>query len=329
MNRREFIAGLGAAAWPMVARAQQPERIRRIGVLLGGDDGDPVSKAYVSALTQGLAELGWADGHNLRFDVRGIAGDVDRARTFANELVGLQPEILLSGGTLPTAALRRETRAIPIVFATVPDPVGEGFVVGLSRPGGNITGFTSQEAGMAGKWVELLTEIAPGIERVANMFNPDAAAGGGTYFQPLFEAAVRSLNMVPIKAPIHSDAEIETVMSSLAREPRAGLVVMPDPYMISHRSTVIALAARNNVPTIYPQSEFAREGGLLSYGPDRVDMFRRAALYVDRILRGANPAELPVQLPTKFEAVLNLKTAKALGLTVPPSILLRADEVIE
>jgi putative ABC transport system substrate-binding protein len=262
-------------------------------------------------------------------DVRWAAGNVDRIRMFAKELVGLQPDLILANSTPATAALQRETRTIPIVFTGNSDPVGERFVASLPRPGGNITGFISQEAAMAGKWVELLTEIAPGVKRVAIMFNPDITSGGVSYFRPAFEAAARSLKVAPIVAPVHSDAEIETVMTSLGREPGGGLVVTADAFMQVHRAPTILLAARNNVPAVYSRSVFVRDGGLLSYGPDQVDLFRRSASYVDRILRGAKPADLPVQLPTKFEMALNAKTAKALGLTVPPSILLRADEVIE
>jgi len=228
-----------------------------------------------------------------------------------------------------TAALQRQTRTIPIVFTFVGDPVGEGFVAGLPRPGGNITGFIPQEASMAGKWVELLTEIAPGVKRVAAIFNPDTEPFVRRHFLPSFEIAARSYNVVPIVAPVRSEAEIEKVMISLGREPGGGFVPMPDAFVQVHRALIILLAARYNVPGVYQLSLFAREGGLLSYGADGADVFRRAASYVDRILRGAKPLELPVQLPTKFEMVLNLRTAKALGLVVPPSILLRADEVIE
>jgi putative ABC transport system substrate-binding protein len=332
MTRRKFIVLVGGAAvtaWPAGARAQQPDRMRRIGVLMALGENDPEAKAWLSAFTQGLAALGWTDGRNLRMDVRWAALDLDRMRMFAKELVGLQPEMILANATPVTAALQRETRTIPIVFANVADPVGDGFVAGLPRPGGNLTGFITQEAAMAGKWVELITEIAPGVKRAAIMFNPDTAPGGGSYLLPSFEAAARSLKVAPIAAPVHGDAEIETVITSLGREPGGGLVVMPDGFMTVHRAPIISLAARNNVPAVYARSFFARDGGLLSYGPDQVDLFRRSASYVDRILRGAKPAELPVQLPTKFEMVLNAKTAKALGLAVPPSILLRADEVIE
>jgi putative ABC transport system substrate-binding protein len=335
MRRREFIAVIGAAAssvlGPHAARAQQAATpgARRIGALIGGSENDPEAKAWLAAFTLGLAELGWTDGRNVRMDVRWGAGSVSRIQLLAKELVDRQPEIILASGTAVTAALRQETQTIPIVFALVGDPVGDGFVKSLPRPGGNTTGFTSQESAMAGKWLELLTEIAPGIKRVAMMFNPDAAAGGGSYFLLPFESAARSLKVTPIKAPVHSDAEIETLMTSLGREAGGGLVVMPETFTMTHRAPIISLAARNHVPAVYAFSATVKDGGLLSYGPDYGDIFRRAALYVDRILRGAKPAELPVQVPAKFEMALNVKTANALGLAVPPSILLRADEVIE
>jgi ABC-type uncharacterized transport system substrate-binding protein len=289
----------------------------------------PAAKPALSGFMRGLTELGWTDGHNLRMDVRWAAGDVDRARTFAKELVNLQPDVILTQGTSVTAALQRETRTIPIVFAVVADPVGAGFVAGLPHPGGNVTGFINLEASMAGKWLELLMEIAPAVKRAAIMFNPDTAPGGGSYYLPAFEAAARSFKMEPITAPVHSDAEIETVITSLGREPGGGLVVMTDDFMYVHRAPIILLTARNNVPAVYFLSVFIRDGGLLSFGTDQVDIFRRAASYVDRVLRGAKPAELPVQQPTKFWLTVNAKTAKALGLAVPRSILVRADQVIE
>jgi putative ABC transport system substrate-binding protein len=331
MKRRDFITLLGtaAAAWPLAGHAQQPGRVRRIGVLMELDENDPQGKAWLSGFTQGLAALGWTDGRNLRMDVRWAAGNIDLIRMFAKELVGLQPDVILANSTPVTAALQRETRTIPIVFVNVSDPVGDGFVAGLPRPGGNSTGFGNQEPSMAGKWLELLTEIAPGVKRAAIMFNPDTAPYVRSYYLPSFDAAARSFKVAPIVAPAHSDGEIEQVITSLGREPGGGLVVMPDAFMGVHRAPIILLAARNNVPAVYWHSVIARDGGLLSYGPDIGDMFRRAAPYVDRILRGAKPADLPVQLPVKFEMALNAKTAKALGLVVPPSILLRADEVIE
>jgi putative ABC transport system substrate-binding protein len=263
-------------------------------------------------------------------EVRWGGGDVNRTRTFAKELVALQPDVILAQGTPGTAALQRETRTIPIVFVIVADPVGPGFVAGLPRPGGNITGFINSEAVIGAKMLELLTEIAPGLKRVAMIFNPDTAPGRGTYYFRDFEAAARSSKLEPIAADARSDAEIETVATTLAVEPRGGLVVTPDYFMFNHSERIISQAARNNVPTIYPwRSVVARQDGLLSYGPDLVDIVRRSAPYVDKILRGAKPADLPVQVPVKFEMAVNAKTAKVLGLTVPPSILLRADEVIE
>jgi len=328
IRRREFITLIGcAAAWPLAARAQQRERVRRIGRLMGGDENDPVQKTFVSAFTQALADLGWADGRNVRIDLRWGRGDINRIRALAQELVGLQPDIILTNTTPATVAVQRETRTIPIVFANVADPVVSGIVPRFNQPGGNITGFANYEATLGGKWLELLSEIAPGLKRAAIMFNPDLLPV--LPFMPSFETAARSLKVVPITAPVHGNEEIETAITTLGREPGGGLVVMPDGFVLAHRAPIISAAARNNVPAVYTQSFFVRDGGLLSYGPDRVDTFRRAASYVDRSLRGEKPGDLPVQFPTKFEMAVNLKTAKALGLAVPPSILLRADEQIE
>jgi putative tryptophan/tyrosine transport system substrate-binding protein len=330
MNRREFIVGLGgAAAGPLAARAQQGDRVRRVGVLLVFGENDPEGKTRLSGFAQGLAELGWADGRNVRMEVRWAAGVVDRMQVLAKELVDLQPEVIVANSTSVAAAVQRETRTIPIVFVGVSNPVGAGLVASLSRPGGNITGFINFEESLAGKWLELLREIAPDVKRVAIMFNPNAAPGGGSHFLPSFEAASRLLKVELIAAPVHSDAEIEMAITSLGRDPGGGLVFPPDIFTLAHRAPIILLAARNNLPAVYSNSYVARDGGLLSYGPNPTDLFRRAATYVDRILRGARPADLPVQLPVKFEMVVNIETAKALGLTVPPSILLRADEVIE
>ena len=331
MRRRQFITLLGgaAAAWPLAARAQQPEKMRRIGVLMSIEN-DPDGKAQLSGFVQGLAEIGWTDGRNLRMEIRWGGGDVNRIRTFAKELVALQPDVILAHGTPATAALQRETRTIPIVFVTVTDPVGDGFVAGLPHPGGNITGFLTSESAITAKMFELLTEIAPGLKRVAMLFNPDTAPGGGTYYFRDFEAAARSSKVETIAARARSDAEIEAVVTSLGGEPGGGLIVMPDYFMFIHSRPIILLAARNNVPTIYPwRTTVVRDSGLLSYGPDLGDIVRRGAVYVDRVLRGEKPAELPVQVPVKFEMAANARTAKALGLTVPPSILVRADEVIE
>jgi putative ABC transport system substrate-binding protein len=325
LRRRDFLTLLGGVAiWPGAAGAQQP-RVRRIGVLVSGDENDPVYKPRVSAFTQALAGLGWTDGRNVRMDLRWAGGDINRIRAFAQELVGLQPDIILTGGTTATAALQRETRTIPIVFTNVSDPVASGIVPRLNQPGGNVTGFALLEATLGGKWLELLSEIAPGLKRAAIMFNPDTAPTSA--YMPSFETAARSLNVVPIITPVHSDVEIETAITALGREPGGGLVVPGDAFTAAHRAPILSAAARNNVPAVY--SGGARDGGLLSYGVDRVDLFRRAATYVDRILRGEKPGDLPVQFPTKFEMVVNLKTAKALGLNVPQSLLVAADEVIE
>jgi putative ABC transport system substrate-binding protein len=329
MRRREFVAAVGATVvWPLTVHAQQTERMRRIGVLTPYSENDPVARAQFNAFVQGLAELGWSEGRNLRMDVRWAAGDLERVRMYAKELVMLQPDVILVDSTPQTAALQRETRTIPIVFVVVSDPVGSGFVAGLPRPGGNMTGFSNQDPTMGGKWVELLKEIAPNLSRVAAVYNPETAPFVRSYYLPPFEAAARSLKIEPIVALVHSDAEIETAITSLGRE-SAGVVIMPDAFLNSHRATIISLAARNKVPAVSQTSFITRDGGLISYGPDLADLYRRGAGYVDRILRGARPSDLPVQLPAKFEMAVNVKTAKTLGLTVPPSLLARADEVIE
>jgi putative ABC transport system substrate-binding protein len=316
-----------AAAWPMVGRTQQGDRVRRIGVLVPGDENDPEVKRRYSAFTQALADLGWTNGRNVRMDFRWGSGDANRIRALAQEVVSLQPDIILTGGTPATVAVQRETRTIPIVFAGVGDPVGSGLVARLDRPG-NITGFAILEASLGGKWIELLSEIAPGLKRAAIMFSPDTAPAASVHM-PSLETAARSLKVELITAPVHSDAEIETAITSLGREPGGGLVVMPDTFTQTHRAPLMMAAARNYVPAVYWDSSFPRDGGLLSYGVDQVDSMRRAATYVDRILRGSKPGDLPVQFPVKYETAVNLKTAKALGLTVPQSILLPADEVIE
>src|SRR6516162_6298073 len=325
MRRREFIAGLGStAAWPLAARAQLGDRVRRIGVLHPGDDeNDSVYKRAASAFTQALAGLGWTVGRNVRIDLRWGRGDNNRMKALAQELVGLQPDIILTSTTGPTVAVQRETRTTPIVFANVADPVASGIVPRLNQPGGNVTGFASFEPSLEGKWLELLSEIAPGLRRVAIVINPDIVTATAA-FVPSLETAARSLKVVLITAPVHSDLEIETAISAPGREPGGGLFVVPDGFIITHRASIILAAAQNNVPAVYIASDFVRDGGLLSYGPDPVDISRRTATYVDRILRGAKPGDLPVQFPTKFEMAVNLKTAKALGLAIPPSIPLRA-----
>jgi ABC-type uncharacterized transport system substrate-binding protein len=330
-RRREFITLLGGAAvvWPVAARAQQSDRLRRVGVLMGFGENDAEGKLWLSSFTRALQELSWVDGRNVRIDIRWSASNIDQERVFAKELVHLQPDAILAHGTPVTAALRRETQIIPIVFGAVADPVGEGFVESLPKPGGNVTGFLFSEAGMGGKWLELLKEIAPKVNRAAMIFNPETAPGRGLHYLPSFEAAARSLKVEPITEAIHKDGEIETVIASLGHNPGGGLVVIGDSFLVAHRKSIIFAAARNDIPAVYFHAVFARDGGLLSYGPDNADIFRRAASYVDRILRGANPAELPVQVPIKFERVVNLKTAKALGLTVPLTLQASADEVIE
>ena len=331
MRRREFVTLLGGVtvAWPLTARAQQTDRMRRVGVLMGYGEADPEAKAMLAGFTHGLSALGWNEGRNLRMDVRWAPGRTDLMRTFAKELVALQPDVILSDSTPVTAALKHETPTIPIVFAIVADPVGSGFVASLSHPGGNVTGFSSVEASIASKWLELLTGIAPDLKRATMIFNPETAPYTRSYVLPFFEAAARSLKIELVAAPVHGDAEIETVITALGHEPGSGLLGMPDNFVEVHRALIISLAAHSNVPAVYQTPVIARDGGLLSYGADFQDIFRRSASYVDRILRGAKPSELPVQLPIKYLMVVNLRTAKALGLTVPPSILLIADEVIE
>jgi putative ABC transport system substrate-binding protein len=331
MRRRAFLALLGGAAatWPLATSAQQ-DLVRRIGVLIAGAEGDPELEAQVRGFRQALYDLGWIDGRNIRIDMRWAGGDVDRMQTFAKALVDLRPDVILAHTTPVTAALQRATRTIPVVFVNASDPVGDGFVASLPRPGGNITGFINVESSMGGKWVELLKEVAPRVIRAAMLFNPDVSPGAGSYFLQPFEAAAASLGLNAISSPVRMTGEIERVLSMLGREPGSGLVVAPGGgFTGAHRALIISLAARLKIPAVYPQRTFADDGGLLSYGPQYLDLFRRAASYVDRILRGATSAELPVQVPTKFELVINLKTAKALGLTIPEAFLLRADEVIE
>jgi putative tryptophan/tyrosine transport system substrate-binding protein len=330
MKRREFITGLGGAvAWPLAARAQLRERMRQIGVLIDWAEGDPEAKAALSALVRGLSELGWTDGRNVRINVRFGSSDIDRMRALAKELVDLQPDAILASSTPATAAFQRVTRTIPIVFVTVGDPIGPGFVASLPHPGGNITGFTNFEASMGGKWLELLTEIAPQLKRAVIMFNPDTAPGRGSYFRSAIEEAARTLKVEAIAAPVHRDSEIESAMNALRGGPSGGVIATADSFIIAHRAAIILQAARNSIPVVYSAAVSVREGGLISYGPDQVDNFHRSASYLDRILRGGKPEELPVQQPVKFQIALNAKTARALGFTMSASILTRADEVIE
>ena len=329
MRRREFIQIFGVVAtWPLLARAQQPDRMRRIAVLMAFADGDQEAQAWVVAFREELQKLGWAEGRNIRIDTRWGAIDSDSRQRFAKELVALQPDLILSSNTHTTAALLQQTRTIPIVFANNSDPVGSGFVASFPQPGGNVTGFVNLESTMANKWLELLKEIAPRVNRVAFLFNPSTATYFEYFLKP-FKAAAPSFGVEAVAAPVHDKSELESVVAAQAREPNGGLVVMPDPFMVGHRAEVTSLAARYRLPAVYPFRYFTELGGLLSYGNDPLDNYRRAATYVDRILKGAKPSELPVQAPVKFELTINLKTAKALGLTVPPSLLGRADEVIE
>jgi len=328
MRRREFITLIGgaAAAWPLAARAQQPNRMRRIGVLMALDEN--LGQAFYAAFREELQKLGWAESRNIRIDTRwATARDVELRQRFAKELVALQPDLILSHATPTTTALLQQTSTIPIVFATVSDPVGSGFVANFPRPGGNVTGFTNIEPTTAGKWLELLKEIAPHVARIAFLFNP--ATAPYEYYLSSFKAAAHSFAVEAIAATVRDRSELEPVITALARAPNGGLVLMTDTFLLNHREEIISLAVRYRLPAVYPYRAFTEAGGLLSYGNDTHDNFRRAASYVDRILKGAKPSELPVQAPTKFELVINLKTAKAFGLEVPPSLIARADEVIE
>jgi putative tryptophan/tyrosine transport system substrate-binding protein len=330
MRRREFITLLGgiAVAWPLAARAQQTERMRRVGVLMGFAESDPTAQSWVAAFRDALAKLGWAEGSNLRIELRWGAADPDRIRTLAKGLVDLRPDAIFDQTTPVTGALARETTTIPIVFTYVADPIGSGFVASLARPGGNVTRFTYLEPTTGGKWVGLLKEIAPRTVRVALLFNP-ATTPPLKFYMPSVQAAASSLAVEASTAPVHSKDEIEGVIAAQARNPGGGLLVMPDVFNDTNRDLIIALAARSGVPAIYPRPVFAESGGLIAYGADLAEQFRQAAGYVDRILKRANPGDLPVQQPTKFELAINVKTAKALGLSVPQSMLLLADAVIE
>jgi putative ABC transport system substrate-binding protein len=330
VKRREFISLLGgaAAAWPLAARAQQGDRMRRIGALMAYAENDPEGPVRIAAFREELQKLGWTEGRNIRSDIRWGALDPQSRQRLAQELAALQPDLILSQDTPTTAALLQQTRTIPIIFAVVADPVGSGFVASLARPGGNVTGFINMEPTLAGKWMELLKEIAPRVNRVAFLFNPATATYAENYLNP-FKAAAASFAVEAITASVHDTSELESIIAAPAREPNGGLIVMPDPFMTIHRTEIIALAARYRLPAVYPYRYFAEIGGLLSYGSDALDQYRRAATYADRILRGAKPSELPVQLPVKFELVINLKTAKELGLDVPSFLQQRADEVIE
>ena len=329
MKRREFITMLGvsAAAWPLAARAQQAERMRRIGVLVGATADDLDAQARIRAFRQRLQQLGWTEGRNVRIDFRWPAGSADNARKYAAELVALAPDVILAGGGSTVVQLLQATRAVPIVFANVPDPVGAGFVDSLARPGGNATGFTNFEYSISGKWLELLKEIAPGVTRAAVLRDAAITAGVGQF--AVIQSVAPSLGMDVSPVNVRDAAEIERAVAAFVRSPNGGLIVTGSALAGVHRDLILALAARHKLPAVYSQRLFVAAGGLISYGSDFIDQYRRAAGYVDRILKGEKPADLPVQAPTKYELVINLKTAKALGLVMPPSVLARADEVIE
>jgi putative ABC transport system substrate-binding protein len=329
MRRREFIGLLGgaAAAWPLATGAKQAERMRRISVLMGYPEGDPQAQANVTALLQGLQSLGWIEGRNVQIDYRWAGGDPDKARTFARELIATTPDVMVSSTNQVTRIVQQETQTIPIVFAFVGDPVGSGFAASLAHPGTNITGFANFENSIGGKWVELFKEIAPRAGRVGFVFNPDAAPNVGFFHAA--EAAAPSLAIKLAALAVRDASDIEQHIAAFASEPDGGLIVAPHAVTLGNRKLLIELAARYRLPAVYSDRYFAESGGLVSFGNNSADLFRRAATYVDLILKGANPADLPVQLPTKFELIVNLKAAEMLGLTIPESFLIRADAVLE
>jgi len=330
MRRREFMTLLGGAAtsWPVAARAQQPERVRRIGVLMGYAESDREAQAWVAAFREALQKLGWTEGRNIQIDTRWSRADAEMMKRFAQELVAMQPDLIVSQVTPTTAALLQQTRTIPIVFAMAADPIGSGFIANMSRPGGQVTGFATLEGSLGGKWLELLKEVAPHVTRVAVLFNPTTATFAENYLNPL-KAASASYGVEVIAVHVHDTTEIESVIARQGREPNGGLIVLPEAFLNVHRAEITSLAALYSLPAVYPYREFPETGGLLSYGIDRLDNWRGAASYVDRILKGEKPGDLPVQTPTKYELVINLKTAKSLGLTISRELQFRADEVIE
>ncbi len=330
VGRREFIALLGGALADRAipANAQQPVRVRTVGALMGFAN-DAEAKARVEAFEQGLEKEGWSVGHNLRIELRYAEGDSARMQTLANELVKLEPDCVLGQSTPVIAALKRATRTIPIVFVAVSDPIGSGFVTSMARPGGNITGFTVLHASIAGKYLAMLKEMVPQLARVAIMYNPNSVPAGGTFFSRPFIESATKFKVRPITAEVHDPSEIENAVMKLGSESGSGLILVPDNFLSVHRDLIISLTARFRIPAIYPYRYFAEAGGLVSYGVHAIDQFRRASEYVSRILRGAKPADLPVQAPTKFELVINLRTAEALGLVIPKILLAGADAVIE
>jgi putative tryptophan/tyrosine transport system substrate-binding protein len=328
MRRREFIVGIGGAvAWPVVALGQQPSRVRRVGVLMNTVADDPGGQTRIAAFLQGLRELGWSVGRNVQIETRWAAGDPDHIRKYASELAALTPDVIVATGSATVGPLQQATRSVPIVFVTTVDPVGGGFVESLARPGTNATGFTAFEYGMSGKWLELLKQMAPAVTRVAVIRDPEIASGAGQFGAIQSVAPSFAVELRPIG--LRDTSEMERAITAFARPTNGGLIVTPSALTLVLRATIIALAARHKLPAIYPSRHFVSAGGLICYGPDLVDQYRRAATYIDRILKGEKPADLPVQAPTKYELAINLKTAKTLGLDIPPSLLARADEVIE
>ena len=330
MRRRGFITVLaGTAIWPLVGHAQQPERMRRIGVLMPFPENDAGARADVTAFVQGLGRFGWVEGKNFRIDYRFAAGDPALIKSYAAELVGLMPDAILASTSPAVAALREQTRTIPIVFVLLADPVGQGYVQSLARPGGNITGFSDFDAALIGKWLQLLKEVTPGLTRVTAIFNPDTARYASyAFFKREIEAAATSFGMTVTLAPVHDDAGLEEAIAVQAREPGGALIALPDSFASSHRDVIIAAATHHRLPLI-GASVYPRSGGLMSYWTDEPDLYSQAASYIDRILKGASPADLPVQYPTKYSLIINLKTAKALGLTIPSNMLVLADKAIE
>ena len=327
MRRREFMAGLGSAV-ALAARAQQPDRMRHVGVLMNVVQEDPGGPADVMAFRHGLAELGWIEGRNIHIEFRWPGGDIDRVQTFAKELVRLRPDVLIGRSTPTTAALKQETTAIPIIFVNVTEPAEQGFVQSLARPGGNVTGFTNFEASIGGKWLQLLKEVDPRIARVAVIYTPQTAPFAGLFLRSV-EAAAPTFAVETVAMPIQSDADIETALSMFATQPSSGLIAIPDSFTGQHRDRIIALAARYRLPALYAIPSATPSGGLMAYAVDTRDTMQRAAGYVDRILKGAKPGDLPVQQAARFQLSINLKTAKAIGLDVAPTLAARADEVIE
>jgi putative ABC transport system substrate-binding protein len=328
MKRREFIALVGGAVvpWPLSARGQQPERVRRIGILMGLAASDPGGQSEVAALKQGLQALGWIEGRNVQIEMGWAGGELQPMQASARELVARQCEVIVGRSTPVVAALLKETRTIPIVFVAVVDPVGSDFTVSLARPGGSVTGFQNYEFTMGGKWLELLKQVAPHVTRVAMIYNPTTVP---YEFVRKLEAISPSLGLQPVHVRVRDAAEIDSAIATFAREPGGGMIVVPDTFNVANRVQIIGLAAKHSLPAVYTNVLHTRSNGLISYGPDTPDLFRRAASYVDRILKGEKPADLPVQQPTKYELIINLKTAKAFGLTIPPTLLAIADEVIE